>query len=154
MKKIGHYTVRGKLNPASSSVGKTEKVRLFDGRFDTGYVVTRFMIIANDPDNASNDCYGILLTENLYDGTDKNWNFSDNKEIGWASFANVYSDAGSPGMPFELVDRDNFIVEDLYVYVRSGTSAAPVNYYIELDKYDTTDAKGALAMVRNSSQDV
>ena len=67
---------------------------------------------------------------------------------------NVYTDSGVPGMPFNLVDRDNFIVEDLYVYVRSGTSAAAVNYYIELDKYDTTDARGALAMVRNSSQSV
>ena len=154
MKKIGSYTVRGKINPNSSSLGKTQKIRLFDGQFNTGYVVTKFMIGINDPDNASNDVYGILLTEDLYDGTDKNWNWGDNREIGWASMANVYSDSGTPGMPFELIDRDNFIVEDLYVYVRSGTTAAAVNYYIELDKYDTTDARGALAMVRNSSQSV
>ena len=154
MKKIGSYTVRGKINPASSTVGKTEKILLFDGRFDTGYVVTKFVIGINDPDNASNDVYGILLTENLYDGVDKNWNWADNREIGWASMANVYGDAGPPGMPFELIDRDNFIIEDLYVYVRTGTSVLPVNYYIELDKYDTTDARGALAMVRNSSQSV
>lgn len=154
MKKIGSYTVRGKVNPKSSSVGKTQKVRLFDGQFNTGYVVTKFIIGINDPDNASNDVYGILLTEDLYDGADKNWNWGDNREIGWAAMPNVYTDSGVPGMPFNLVDRDNFIVEDLYVYVRSGTSAAAVNYYIELDKYDTTDARGALAMVRNSSQSV
>ena len=152
MKKIGSYTVRGKINPASSTVGKTEKIQLFDGRFDTGYVITKFIIGINDPDNASNDVYGILLTENLYDGVDKNWNWADNREVAWASMANVYGDAGPPGMPFELVDRDNFIVEDLFVYVRTGTSVLPVNYYIELDKYDTNVARGALAMVRNSSQ--
>ena len=154
MKKIGTYTVRGKINPQSNADGKTEKIRLFDGQFNTGYVVTRFVIIINDPDNSSNDVYGILLTENRYDGADKLFDFSNNIEIGWSSMANVYSDAGAPGMPFELIDRDNFIVEDLYVYVRSGTSTNAVNYYIELDKYDTTEARGALAMVRNASQNV
>jgi len=154
MKKVGSYTVRGKINPGSSSVGATEMIRLFDGRFDTGYVVTKFVLSVIDPDNTTNDVYGMLMTEDIFDGTDQNFNFSDNRQIGWASMASVYSDAGPPGQPFNQIDRDNFIVEDLYVYVRSGTSVLGVNYYIELDKYDTTSARGALAMVRNNAQNV
>jgi hypothetical protein len=154
MKKIGNYTVRGLIEPGSSSLGLTKKIQLFDGRFDTAFKVTRFELMFEDPDNTSNDVYGILLTEFLYSGTDQTWDFSENRQLGWASAANVYSDAGTPGTPFNLIDRDNLIVEDLFVYVRSGTSTAGVNYYIEMEKYDISESIGALTMVRNSGQNV
>ncbi len=155
MKKIGTYTVRGLIEPGSSSLGLTKKLQLFDGRFDTAMKITKFELMFEDPDNASNDVYGMLLTEYLnYSGTDAVWNFGENRQIGWASAANVYSDAGLPGDPFNLIDRDNLVVEDLFVYVRSGASTAGVNYYIEMDKYDISEGLGALTMVRNAAQSV
>ena len=44
MKKIGEYTVRGQI-----SDGIVEKIILFDGRFDTGYRVTSFVVFGTDP---------------------------------------------------------------------------------------------------------
>lgn len=155
MKKIGTYTVRGLIEPESSTLGLTKKIQLFDGKFDTAYKIVKFELLFEDPDNTTNDVYGMLLTEFLnYSGTDQTFDFSESRQLGWASAANVYSDAGSPAQPFNLIDRDNLIVEDLFVYVRSGTSVAGVNYYIELDKYDISEGLGALTMVRNSAQDV
>jgi len=154
MKKIGSYTARGNVNPKSSSVGLTKKLNLFDGKFSTAYKITKFEIILSDPDNTSADVYGMLLTEFLYSGTDATWDFSESRQLGWASSSAVYSDSGMTAQPFNLIDRDNLVVEDLFIYARCGTTAASVNYYIEFDKYDISEGLGALTMVRNSSQSV
>ena len=154
MKKIGSYTARGLIDPNSSSNGLTKKLQLFDGRFDTAYKITKFELLFEDPDNTSNDVYGILLTEFLYSGTDVGFDFGENRQLGWASAASVYSDAGTNAQPFNLIDRDNLVVEDLFIYVRTGTSTLGVNYYIEMDKYDISESMGALTMVRNHAQSV
>lgn len=143
-------TARGTIDPDSTSLGKTAQVRLFSGDFAKGYRITRFVIFQSDPDNTSNDVYGILLTENLYDGTDAVFDAADNRQIGWAGQVAVYNEGTMPG--FELLDRDNYIVEDLWIYVRTGTTTSPVNYYIEMEKETRGLTKGAVAMVRNSSQ--
>jgi hypothetical protein len=147
MKKIGTYTVRGKITSAT-----IERIRLFDGRFDTGYVITKFMMIINDPDNSGVDCYGILGTQEDTIGTQ--WNLSRQDQIGWASMNAAGSATGPQSFPFHLVDRDNLVVEDLYVYAETNAAAAICNYYIEMDKYEFPTAKGALTMVRNKQQAV
>ena len=40
MKKIGSYTHRGNLLE-----GTSEKITLFDGKFDTAYVITGFKVL-------------------------------------------------------------------------------------------------------------
>ena len=154
MKKIGSYTARGLITPGSTSVGLTKKINLFDGKFDTAYKITKFELLFADPDNTSNDVYGILITEDLYSGTDATFDFAESRQLGWASAANVYNEAGTPAQPFNLIDRDNLVVEDLFVYARTGTTTAGINYYIEFDKYDISEGLGALTMVRNSAQSV
>ena len=144
------YTCRGSIDPDSVSLGTTAQIRLFDGDFASGFRVTRFALFTSDPDNVSNDVYGILLTENLYDGTDQWFDAADNRQIGWSGMANVYNEGVLPG--FELIDRDNYIVEDLWVYVRTGTTVGSVNYYIEMEEERRGLTQGAVAMVRNSSQ--
>lgn len=145
MKKIGEYTVRG-----STTSGTTERINLFDGRFDTGYVITKFVIVVTDPDNSGLDCFGTIGTvENL--GT--TWDLGDQTQIGWSSMNNAGSATGPQAEPFSLIDRDNVVVEDLYIYGETNASGAnPLNYYIEMDKYDISEWRGALAMVRNKSQ--
>lgn len=143
-------TARGTILPASTTVGKTAQVRLFDGDFATGFRVTRFCLFQADPDNTSNDCYGMLMTENLYDGTDAVFDAADNRQIGWAGMVAVYNEGTMPS--FELLDRDNYIVEDLWIYVRTATTTAGVNYYIEMQEETRGLSQGAIAMVRNSSQ--
>jgi len=155
-KPIKQLTLRGKVLLGNSTGGHTDRITLFDGRFDTGYRVTKFIVSTN---NASGDadCIGKLSTEEPADPTDAFWDWSDNTQIAWAGFemdAVVTPQAGwSNGNA--LVDRDNLIVEDLFITCRSRNITSPfVNYYIELEQYKISDWEGALVMVRNNSQNV
>ncbi len=57
-------------------------------------------------------------------------------------------------MPFNLVDRDNLVIEDLFIYGETNAAGGDLNYYIEMEKYEFPTAKGALTMVRNKNQAV
>ena len=145
MKKIGDHTVRG-----SGVDNAVTRIKLFDGRFDTAYRVTKFVVAGVDlTSTTQTDVNGCLGTTE--DAPGASWNFGDNRQIGWASLRGI--EAASVGDDFSLIDRDNLVVEDLFVYV-NGNASALVNYYIELEKYDISDWQGALAMVRNNAQNV
>tara|TARA_Y100000004_G_scaffold72695_1_gene81599 strand:- start:55 stop:489 length:435 start_codon:yes stop_codon:yes gene_type:complete len=141
MKKIGEYTARGFVPN-----GTEERITLWDGSSETGYRITKFVIYIYDPDNSGTDGYGILATEpNM--GTE--WLATDGSQIAWASMPSNGSATGPPGEPFNLVDRDNLVVEDLYIYAEMNAAGAGMNYYIEMDKYEITDWEGAYALARN-----
>ena len=61
MKKISEYTVRGILPEATTE----EMIRLFDGRFDTGFRITEFIVWAQNVSSSSNDVCARLSTEPL-----------------------------------------------------------------------------------------
>ena len=44
MKKIGEYTARGIVLETETEAGEPQKISLFDGKFTTGYRVTRFQV--------------------------------------------------------------------------------------------------------------
>lgn len=142
MKKVGEYTIRGRLAPS-----ETYRVPLFDGRFDTAYRIVSFDIATDAPSVSSADASMIASTENVV--TSNDWDWGDNRQIAWAVYLSQGSDSGT--FPRSWVDPDNLIVEDLFLtaFVASGREA---NYLIKLEKYDITDWQGALAMVRNKSQ--
>lgn len=142
MKKIGEYTTRGQVTSR-----EIERITLFDGRFDTGYRLVSIQALQSAPDNSNADCYITVATEST--AATLAWNLGDSRQIGWASSK---SDP-FPTLSAGVVDPDNFIVEDLYIYANSE-DGAPTNYLITMEKYDTTDWHGALTMVRNSAQDV
>jgi hypothetical protein len=143
MKKIGEYTCRGRLFHAI-----TKRITLFDGRFDTGYKVVSFKLLTDDPSTAANDVFGVLATEEAAATDD--WNLGDQRQIAWAGHENRQ---GGPAAQGGAVDPDNFVVEDLWVRGNNGSGTNYyVNYIIVMEKYETTDWRGALAMVRNSAQ--
>ncbi len=145
MKKIGDYTVRG-----SGKDNAITRIKLFDGRFDSAYRVTKFVVAGVDMTSTSQtDVNGSLGTTE--DAPSSTWDWADNRQIGWASLRGI--DSATVGDQFSLIDKDNLIVEDLFLYL-NGNGSAEVNYYIEMEKYDISDWQGALAMVRNSSQNV
>jgi hypothetical protein len=143
MKKIGEYTARGRIEHRF-----IQRITLFDGCFNTGYKVISFELLTDDPTTALNDVSGTLATEEA--AATSEWNLADVRQIGWAGHE---VRQGGPAESGGAVDPDNFIVEDLYVY---GFNAAGtnnyINYIITMEKYETTDWRGALAMVRNSAQ--
>jgi hypothetical protein len=145
MKKVGEYTVRGQLSGDGDP--PFNRIDLFDGRFDTGYRITKFRIWPASWSTDTADSFAILFTD---DGVSANAflpDASDNSQIGWAANGTTVSEEITP--EFTLIDRDNMVVQDLYISIRSDVG---VNYYIEMDKYEFTDWQGALSMVRNRSQ--
>jgi hypothetical protein len=154
MKKIGTYTVRGQTTEEEQEAGEPFMIRLFDGKFDTGYKVVGFKVWSRSYTGSSQpDCIGKLgTTNNLPGGPTEFFNAQDVRELAWATSAG--STDGGLGFADSIIDPDNFVVEDLFVYVRSTTDGTPINYIVNLEKYDTTDANGALAMVRNNAQNV
>ena len=154
MKKIGTYTARGVVSETESEAGNPQKIPLFDGSFETGYRVTGFFIWAATYTGSSEpDCIG-KLSKNQ-DGTKTGASFmraDDDNQIAWAASAGS-ADGGLGFADNAVIDRDNLIVEDLYVYVRTtGTASNPINYLVELEKYEITDWQGALTMARDRAQ--
>ncbi len=143
MKKIGvEYTVKGILDDSTA-----KRIQLFDGKFDTGYVITDFVIATANPDDAAEDCWARLSTE---EDTTTMWDFANQTSVGWAVSENRV--AGSPSFGRTILDPDNLVIEDLWIYARSVSGNDRVNYMITMQKYDFSDWRGALAMVRNRSQ--
>jgi len=154
---LGKYTARGSIiGDTDGSPGLT-KIHLFDGRFDTGWRVTRFEI---RPQNVADDATSILhwaaklTTVSFGGGVTRydNWNFEDIREIAWAACSWDSNQASGLTTPFSLVDPDNLVIQDLYVAVNEYNDTNPVGYFIEMEKYEISEAMGALAMVRNDAQ--
>jgi len=150
-KYIGEYTARGIVSEADTEAGTPQKVMLFDGKFNTAYKVIDFKIWSSNFSGSSGpDCVGKLSKNAL--GTTSATNFmraDDDNQIAWAASAG----SGDGGLGFgegPILDPDNLIVEDLYVYARSaGASSNVINYLIVLEKYQIDEWKGALAMARD-----
>ena len=149
MKKIGEYTCMGTLDEIEA--GTSYKINLFDGRFDTAYKVVDFQVWpVNMTDYKEEICYGRLCTEDLAMTAANFFRADENRQIGWAvSSTDNAPNAGS----WKVLDEDNLIVEDLFVQMLSANEQ-PANYLIKMEKYDISEWRGALAMVRNSAQNV
>jgi hypothetical protein len=143
MKKIGEYTCRGVV-----AHQVTERIILFDGRFDTAYRVTKFTVSPQSITTTDNAA-GTLFSDD--DGSGSNlWKWDDNVQIAWAATEGI-TDAATA--PFSMVDKDNLVVEDLFIRC-SNSAGGESNYLIEMEKYKISEWRGALAMVRSKSQNV
>ena len=146
MKKIGTYTVRDSMGISTGTIGgDRQRINLFDGRFDTGYVIREFKIWALDT-----ECHATLSTvyEAGVSSTDYMMDAGDNTQIAWASSPS----SGSGPLNDGIVDTDNLVVEDLFIRGYATSTSQPWNYLIVMDKYEFSDWRGALAMVRNRAQ--
>jgi hypothetical protein len=154
MKKIGMYTARGIVSEVDTEAGNPQKITLFDGSFKTAYRVVGFRIWSSNYNGSSNpDCIGKLSKNELGVTTADNFmRADDDNQIAWAASAGS-SDGGLGFAESAVVDKDNLIIEDLYVYVRTtGTDTNAINYLIEMEKYEITDWQGALTMARDKAQ--
>lgn len=124
------------------------ELNLFDGCYDTGYKVLEFYIAPKTP-TAAQEWICTLSTSNSVTSITQ-WDFSNVQQIGWASWG--IPSAGS-GMDFFLIDRDNMIIENLFISTYQSTGdASEINYFLTLQKYQIDVWDGALNMVTNLSQ--
>ena len=156
MKKIRgeDIVLRGAVPVEANNRGYTKRINFFDGDYKHGYKVTRFVVGVNTA-NAGADVIGKLTTAEPADPSDAFWNWANAQEIGWAAF--TMDATVTPGEGWSngnsLVSRDNLVIEDLYITVRTRDINDPVvYYYIELEKYELPPYRGTLSIVENMSQ--
>jgi hypothetical protein len=154
MNKIGEYTARGIVRETETDDGQPAKIELFDGRFDTAYRVVEFKIWPSDIGSVDNfECCGKLSKND--DGTLTDSDFfraDDGNQIAWAG--NDGAGGGKWTNNTSIIDPENLIIEDLFVYARTLSSATsdPINYLVVLEKYEITDWLGALTMAQDRAQ--
>lgn len=151
-KYIGSFTARGQASEQFVETYGPIRIRLFDGKFDTAYKVREFHVWPSNYASSSNpDVVGKLMTSpNGTDTADNFHNASDSRQLGWAGFAGATDQVGAD---WNLVDPENLVVEDLWVYVRGSNDLEDVNYMIVLDKYDITESLGAVSMAKDRARE-
>jgi hypothetical protein len=148
MKVIGEYSCRGTITPSDT---QPFKITLFDGRFDTGYRIKKFVVAPFDIDNVNIRNYlGKVGTADTLGNT--TWDWADQREIAWSTFV-WDANSNAPGQTFTQVDMNQIIVEDVYVYAiePAGSSTSFMNYYIEFEKLEISDWEGALTMAKDKA---
>lgn len=129
--------------------GETKRLVVDDGRLNHGFKVVRF-VISGDPSSSANDAWATLSLD--YDAPVQ-WNWGDNRQIGWAS-TNVQGTAGLEP-PFSVLDPDHVVIMDLYIQgtVGSAGGSSVINYLIELEPMELTDDQAILTLIKERSQD-
>ena len=153
MKKIGSYTARGIISEDETTAGTPQKIPLFDGSFRTAYRITKFVIFPSSFASSSQpDVIGKLSKNDTgATGNTAFWRADDDNQIAWAG-GSGWTDVIDRLVG--VIDKDNLVVEDLYVYARTvGDTGNAINYLIEMEKYSITDWQGALSMARDRAQE-
>lgn len=148
MKVIGEYTCRGTITP---SLTEPHKITLFDGKFDTGYRIKKFVVAPSNIDDINIRSFaGKVATVDTLDP--RVWDWADQREIAWSYFAHDANSQTAPNQ-FEQVDMNQIIVEDVYVYAEEpgGSTSELMNYYIEFEKIEMSDWQGALSMAKDKA---
>ena len=154
MKLIGTYTARGIVSEDDTTAGNPQKIPLFDGSFKTGYRIVEFKICGTNVGGSTTaDCVGKLSkNDDGAVGSSNFWRFDDDNQIAWAKTDSAGDGGGSTGFD-SIIDPDNLVVEDLYVYIRgAGSGVGDFNYIVTMEKYEIDDWQGALAMARDRAQ--
>lgn len=152
-KYLGTYTARGQLTENQSEGGQPERIRLFDGRFDTAFKVREFWIWGSNTGTSSNiDASGKLATSPNVRNDTQFFNADDGRELAWGSSAGS-TDTVFNAPPGAIIDPENLVIEDLFVFARAPNDDIPVNYLIVMDKFEITDTLGAVSMAKDRARD-
>lgn len=154
-KYIGEYTARGVLTEEQTEAGNPAKIQLHDGKFDTAFKVIEFHVWSTNTSNNTNpDVVGKLSTSrNSTQNPAEFFQAKDSNEIAWCA-SGFGLDGQNAGTFSEFIlDHDNIVMEDLWVYVRSATDTTPVNYIVRMEKYEVGSTIGAVTMAKGKSRD-
>lgn len=138
-------TLRGQVEE-----GTIKHLIVDDGRLNHGYKVVNF-VIAGNPTQTSHDCFATLGLSRDFSLI---WDWSDNRQIAWAS-TQTDTLSGMEG-PFSVIDPDHVVIQDLYLkgQVGSASGTDSFNYLIELETVDLNDDETILTLIKESSQNV
>tara|TARA_Y100000004_G_scaffold134122_1_gene151620 strand:+ start:734 stop:1171 length:438 start_codon:yes stop_codon:yes gene_type:complete len=144
MKKIGEYSSR-----LSIGYKETKRVNVFDGDYTTGYKLTKIQAFTNKPGIDDANGWITVATTDSFDGA--TWDAANSQQIAWAGFHTTSFGGTSVYVPETVIDRENLVIEDLYIYGESESDLL-INVYMEFDVYQLPPYRGSLAIVQNMAQ--
>ena len=136
---MARHTLRGRV-----AAQETKRLIVDDGQLNVGHRVVGFVVWAT----------GISSSEDpeciLGKSSDMNseWDASDNRQIGWAGQT---TSSTSRIMGFNLLDPDNIVIQDLFIYNRADTEEA--NYLVVVEPVSLTDDEAVLQLIKERGQD-
>tara|TARA_Y100001963_G_scaffold157692_1_gene254650 strand:+ start:1046 stop:1531 length:486 start_codon:yes stop_codon:yes gene_type:complete len=152
MKYLGNYTARGVVSEAETEAGNPQRVFLYDGTNTTAYRVIEFKIWGSNFSSSSTapDVIGKLSKNSISTSSGALFmRADDDNQIAWAVSAAGIEGGGAP-FAESIIDPENLIVEDLYVYAKStGGTTNAINYLIVMEKYEIDGWRGTLEMARD-----
>jgi hypothetical protein len=130
--------------------GEVKRLIVDDGRLNHGYKVVKFICSTDVTQTTPSNVAATLSLD--FDAL-PGWNWSDNRQIAWAS-TTTYSQSEA-GPPFTLVDPDHVVIMDLYIQgqVFSAGTGDVFNYYIELEPVELSNDETILQLIKERSQD-
>jgi hypothetical protein len=130
--------------------GQELRINVFDGSYKTGIRITKLAVASGDQSH-QDFCLRVSTEGGITSSIDEYIDYGDSRQIAWA-FVNGTTDLNVTDH-YSLVDRENLVIEDLYLTVRTASSSITnLNYYMECDIYELEPFQGSLAMVQNRSQ--
>lgn len=144
MKRLGEYTVRGLLDSK-----QVTRIQLFDGRFDTAFRIKDFKTVTPNP-VVNEEWRAVVMTAVPPSNVATDFDWSDNTQVAWSWGGNNNTTSATFAM-HDVIDPENLIIQDIWIIAEQAGSTG-INYMITLEKYDITEAHGAITMVSNYSQ--
>lgn len=153
-KYIGTFTARGSASEGETETDGPVRIRLFDGSFETAFVVREFYVWAKNYSNSTNpDILAKLSTSPNSSTTVVDFHDADDgREIAWGGMTGSTDSAAFNQN--SIIDPENLVIEDLWFYVRGTNEDTSIaNYLIVMDKYDITESLGAVSMAKDRARD-
>ena len=142
-KKGGSKVIKGQITMNTHG----NRIRLFDGKFTTGFRVTEFRILPKSPQNQE-EVIAVLATK-AQGAVPSTLDFGNNTQIAYSLWNTPNQTEHSS---WDLVVAENMAVEDLFLSCYTTGDDTHLNFYIRLDKYDFSAWDGAGTMVAADSQ--
>jgi hypothetical protein len=152
------HTLRGVIQP--DEYDSSVRIQLNKGILsDTGWRVVYFRIAIADPVVGDEDVGAKLATSELTNGGNvagQVWDWADTREVAWAgqfSPNNTYRRNDGSWTP--LIDMDNIVYEDLYIYAGSDDgSSRGICYFIIIEEIELSPEQKSFSIIRARAQDL
>jgi len=142
-----HRVLRGTV------LGRTlVRFNMDDGDFQHGWKITDFQVRTINPQIPGEWCNAIL---GLNDRLNIPWDFADtdqSPQIGWATCGNGGNATIAGMLVTSLVDENEFVTEDLFLYGDVTGDDDHFNYYIKIESVQWAKNQALYQSARNAAQ--
>jgi len=142
-----HRVLRGTVE------GRTlVRFNMDDGDFQHGWKITDFQVRVINPQIPTEWCNAIL---GLNDRLNIPWDFGDfdqSPQIAWATCGNAGNTSVMGQTTTSLIDENEFVTDDLFLYGDVTGDDTDFNYYIKIESVNFSKNQGLYQAARNAAQ--